>query len=72
MITNGLIRALSTGDWSAKRFGVDRAGMTEVLSRYSFIACLGMMTKVRPLRARARVCVCGDWCGCHIDWRGLV
>ncbi len=45
-LSSGFVRAISTGTWALQRFRMNRAGVTHVLSRLSFISALGMMTRI--------------------------
>ncbi|EKX73192.1 DNA-directed RNA polymerase III subunit, putative [Theileria equi strain WA] len=45
ILTRGMQTAISTGNWNIKRFKMERSGVSHVLSRLSYISCIGMMAK---------------------------
>ncbi|CAG7873230.1 unnamed protein product, partial [Brassica rapa] len=53
-ISFGLERTLSTGNFDIKRFRMHRKGMTQVLTRLSFIGSMGFITKISPQFEKSR------------------
>jgi DNA-directed RNA polymerase III subunit RPC2 len=53
-ITDGLFRSMSSGNWNLKRFKMERAGVTQVLTRLSYVSALGMLTRINSQFEKTR------------------
>eukprot|EP00388_Colpodella_angusta_P000296 GDKJ01001131.1.p1 GENE.GDKJ01001131.1~~GDKJ01001131.1.p1 ORF type:complete len:1201 (+),score=305.88 GDKJ01001131.1:22-3624(+) len=54
LITRGIQYALSSGNWNIKRFRMERSGVAQVLNRLSYVATVGMMTRVASQFEKSR------------------
>lgn len=46
IITNGIEMAFITGNWSIKKYRIERSGVTQAISRANQISCLSNITKI--------------------------
>lgn len=53
-LTRAMANAISTGNWNIKRFRIDRAGVSQVLSRFSYMSCVGSMMRVKSQFEKSR------------------
>eukprot|EP00931_Biecheleriopsis_adriatica_P063853 TRINITY_DN38747_c0_g1_i1.p1 TRINITY_DN38747_c0_g1~~TRINITY_DN38747_c0_g1_i1.p1 ORF type:complete len:1196 (-),score=225.56 TRINITY_DN38747_c0_g1_i1:24-3611(-) len=53
-MTRAMTNAISTGNWNIKRFRIDRAGVSQVLSRFSYMSCVGSMMRVKSQFEKSR------------------
>lgn len=54
LITHALNNAIATGNWSIRRFRINRIGVSQVLSRLSYLATLGMLTRINSQFEKTR------------------
>lgn len=54
IITTGFVTAIKSGNWTLKRFKMERKGVAEQVTRLSYIAAIGHMTRIRSHIEKAR------------------
>eukprot|EP00930_Biecheleria_cincta_P046228 TRINITY_DN31884_c0_g1_i1.p1 TRINITY_DN31884_c0_g1~~TRINITY_DN31884_c0_g1_i1.p1 ORF type:complete len:1203 (-),score=178.11 TRINITY_DN31884_c0_g1_i1:56-3379(-) len=53
-LTKAMTHAISTGNWNIKRFRYEKAGVSQVLSRFSYMSCVGSMMRVKSNFEKSR------------------
>jgi len=51
-ITHGFVHAISTGSWVLKRFRMDRAGVTQVISRHYYLITMPLSFLMKQVLSR--------------------
>ncbi|KAJ3042341.1 DNA-directed RNA polymerase III core subunit ret1 [Rhizophlyctis rosea] len=54
IVTDGMVRALATGNWRVNRFKMDRAGVTQILTRLSYASAVGCLGRVASQFEKSR------------------
>lgn len=54
IITNGMTHSIQSGNWSIKRFKLERKGVTQVMSRINYFGSLGLLTKMESHIEKSR------------------
>ncbi len=54
IFSSGFRQAIATGNWRAPRVNVDRAGVTQLVSRLSYMSAIGMLGRIRSNFEKAR------------------
>eukprot|EP00929_Paragymnodinium_shiwhaense_P118575 TRINITY_DN90492_c0_g1_i1.p1 TRINITY_DN90492_c0_g1~~TRINITY_DN90492_c0_g1_i1.p1 ORF type:complete len:1191 (-),score=260.04 TRINITY_DN90492_c0_g1_i1:192-3764(-) len=53
-LTKAMTHAISTGNWNIKRFRIEKAGVSQVLSRFSYMSAIDAMMRVKSQFDRTR------------------
>lgn len=54
IISHGLHSAIATGNWVIKRYHIERKGVSQQLSRISYISAIGMITRLNSQFEKTR------------------
>eukprot|EP00429_Kryptoperidinium_foliaceum_P095383 CAMPEP_0176186648 /NCGR_PEP_ID=MMETSP0121_2-20121125/1979_1 /TAXON_ID=160619 /ORGANISM="Kryptoperidinium foliaceum, Strain CCMP 1326" /LENGTH=1173 /DNA_ID=CAMNT_0017525141 /DNA_START=50 /DNA_END=3571 /DNA_ORIENTATION=- len=60
-LTKAMNNSISSGNWNIKRYRIERAGVSQVLSRFSYMSCVGSMMRVKSSFAGPRALQPSQW-----------